>query len=265
MSWVAAADYRRGAKEERPGQPCRAYGQIIRLDADTLVGAVADGADDALLSHQGAKIAVRAALAGITNMRESLSQSCSESWRQSAEANFRSILAKVDIALNDAAAAREVSVRDLQTSLVVFAVSHQGTIAARVGPGMVVARGRDHAYIPLFSSRNGDRSTRIPLGASALAETELEIAHASGPLSFVCAATDGFQSLTSRRMGQAKRRRFLSRLDHCASVAPTDSDVHQEIRSLLRSARIAPRIKEDLGVALCGYRPQGELFNAAFR
>jgi len=261
MSWVAAADFRRGAKEERPGQPCRAYSQVTRLDADTLVGAVADGADDASLSYQGAKIAVRAALAEIAGMSDAMSHAAGEDWRESAEAVFRSVFAKVDSALRDAAAAHGAPVRDLETSLVVFAVTHQGTVAARVGSGVVVARGQDNTYVPLFRLKNGDRPERASLESGAFGESDLEIAHTDGPPSFVCAATDALEPLTSRRMSRSPRRRFLSRLDRCASAAPTDSDVHQEVRSLLRSARVAPRIKDDLGLALCGYRPQGDLFS----
>ena len=130
-----------------------------------------------------------------------------------------------------------------------------------LGDGVVVTRGQDQAYVPLFSSRNRDCTAKVPLDTKALAEIEMEIAHADGPVSFVCAATDALRGLTSRRMSSAPRRRFLSRLDRCATAAPTDSQVHQEIRSLLRSERVAPRIKDDLGVALCGYRPQRDLFN----
>lgn len=261
MYWVAAADYRRGAKEERPGQPCRAYGQVARLGADMLIGAVADGADDASLSHHGAKIAVRAALAGLADMPAAMSRSVAESSRGSAEPMFRAVLSRVDVALRDAAVAHNAGVRDLETSLVVFAVTDQGTVAARVRAGVVVARGRDRTYVPLFSTGNDGRTTRSPIGATAFGEAEMEIAHVRGPLGFVCAATDALQALTSRRMARAPRRRFLSRLDRCATAAPTDVEVHQEIRGLLRSARIASRIKDDLGVALCSYRPQGDLFN----
>lgn len=257
---MAAADYRRGAKEERPGQPCRAYGQVIRIGANTLVGAVADGAENASLSHRGAKVAVRAALAEIAEMQDAVPGAIADSWRRSAEAMFRSVLTAVDGALHDAATEHGAHVREMETSLTVFAVTPQGTIAARVGNGVVVARGQDQAYIPLFSARNGDHTAKTSLDAPAFSEIEMEIAHADGPVSFVCAATDALRALTSRRMSSAPRRRFLSRLDHCATAAPTDTEVHQEIRSLLRSERVAPRIKDDLGVALCGYRPQGDLF-----
>lgn len=263
MTWVAAADYRRGAKEERPGQPCRAYGQVVRLGDDALVGAVADGAEDAALSHHGAKVAVRAALAGISRLPEAVPKAVADSSRQSAETMFRAILAEVDHALRDAAARHNARARDLETSLVVFAVTHQGTIAARVGNGMVVTRGADKDYVPLFFSRHHDRAGKSMLDIHAMAESKMEVAQAEGPLSFICAATDALRTLASRRMSRAPHRQFLSRLDHCAATAPSDSYVHQEIRTLLRSARVAPRIKDDLGVALCGYHPQGNLFNGA--
>ena len=264
MTWVAAADYRRGAKEERPGQPCRAFGQVIRLGGEALVGAVADGAEDAALSHHGAKVAVRAALAGISRLPDAVPKAVTDPTRQSAETMFRSVVAEVDHALRDAAARHNARTRDLETSLVVFAVTHQGTIAARVGNGMVVTRGPDKDYVPLFFSRDRsrDRAGKSALDLHALAESEIEVAQAEGPLSFICAATDALRALTSRRISRGPRRQFLSRLDYCATTAPSDSYVHQEIRSLLRSARVAPRIKDDLGVALCGYHPQGDLFDA---
>jgi hypothetical protein len=258
---VAAADYRRGAKEERPGQPCRAYGQVVRLGGDALVGAVADSAENAPLSHHGAKVAVRAALAGLANMPDAVPQAVTDTWRQSADAMFRSVLTAVDGALCDAATERGAHVREMEISLTLFAVTPEGTVAARVGNGVVVTRGGDQTYVPLFSGRNGEHTARTSLDANAFAEVEMEIAHADGPVSFVCAATDALRALTSRRMTSAPRRRFLNRLDRCATAAPTDSEVHQEIRSLLRSERVAPRIKDDLGVALCGYRPQGDLFD----
>lgn len=261
MTWVAAADYRRGTKEERPGQPCRAYGQVVRLGPDMMAGAVADGAGHTPLSHHAAKVAVRAALAGMADKPAAVPEAVADNWRQSAETMFRTVLARVDGELRIAAAEHGTPADDLGTSLVVFAVTHQGTIAARVGSGVVVTRGQDETYVRLFSSANSERSTGALHDSGTLAESEMEIAHADGPLSFICAATDALHALTERRMSRAPHRRFLSRLDRCATAAPTDSEVHQEIRSLLRSDRVAPRIKDDLGVALCGYRPQGDLFD----
>lgn len=261
MNWVAAADYRRGAKADGPGQPCRAYGQILRLGPDLMAGAVADCADDAPLSHHTAKVAVRAALAAIADRPDAVREVVADTWPRSADKMFRTVLARADDELRRTATEQRLPVRDLDTSLVVFAVTHQGTIAARVGNGVAVARGEDSAYIPLFSPDYTDRASSALHDTSALAKLELEIAHARGPVRFVCAATDALRTLTSRRMGRANHRRFLRHLDRCATGAPTDTEVHHEIRSLLRSARIAPRIKEDLGVALCSYRPQGDLFN----
>jgi len=261
VNWVAAADYRRGANAHGPGQPCRAYGQVLRLGPDLMAGAVADCGDSTLHSYHTAKVAVRAALAEIADRPDVLSEAATDTWRKSADAVFRSALARADNELRQAIAGRSGPARTPETSLVVFAVTHQGTVAARVGNGMVIARGEDRAYRPLFDPDNEDRVSRTLHDAPALAQSEMEIAHLRGPQNFVCAATDALRALTSWRVGGASHRRFLRRLDRCATGAPTDTEVHHEIRSLLRSARIAPRIKDDLGVALCSYRPQADLFN----
>ena len=62
MSWTAAVDFRQGTHHRRAGAPCQDFGRLAKPNEDLLLGALADGAGSAPLSHLGAHAAVQAAL-----------------------------------------------------------------------------------------------------------------------------------------------------------------------------------------------------------
>jgi hypothetical protein len=82
-------------------------------------------------------------------------------------------------------------------------------------------------------------------------------------VSFVCAASDALGALPIKSQDGSPQKRFFHNLDSYTQAAPDDSEVHRGIRGFLRSDQINQKLDADLGLALCGYRTQGELFSAA--
>src|SRR3546814_7433582 len=98
-----------------------------------MVGAVADGAGTASLSHIGAKIAVRAATAGLKGSVDRLRDALVAPSEPAATALFTDILGVVHGALREVAAQRLVRMQELASTLLVFAAG-PGGLADRKSP-----------------------------------------------------------------------------------------------------------------------------------
>src|SRR3546814_18947768 len=109
--------------------------------SDIMVGAVADGAGIASLSHVGAKIAERAATAGLKRSADRLRQAVSAPSEPAAWELFAEVLDSVQTALRSAAAQHLVRVRALASPLLVFPPGPGGLPDTQSRPG---PHGRAH-------------------------------------------------------------------------------------------------------------------------
>ena len=259
MSWVAAADYRRAGLIASQQQPCHAYGKVEHIDADLMVGAIATGAPGAPHSHIGAKIAVRAALWHLTQNAAEARRAVQGRSQEPARTLYNAAIATVMKRLRAAAFDQVASVRDFATTLTLFAVEPGGLAAMRIGDGLVVARG----YTANYESILGGDGTKDVFVTSAQATDAMQVDVREGPVSFICAASDALGALSIRPRDGAPEKRIFHALDSYTRAAPDDSEVHRSIRSFLRSEHVIGRLDEDLGLALCGYRGQTDVYSAA--
>ena len=132
--WKVVSSSVAGTSHETKGLPCQdAHYWELRSDG-VLVAAVADGAGSASMSDVGAKIAVSKAVETILQL-EALPTS-------EDEAGWKSLLTKAltiaRTSVETEANTRQVSVRDLASTLLVAVVTPELVVTAQVGDGAIV-------------------------------------------------------------------------------------------------------------------------------
>ena len=260
MTWVAAADYRRANTESGPVPSCHVFGKVDRVRHDLIVGAIARGSSDARLPHIGAKTAVRAALSHLKMHSDELDDAVRSDQDDTVRDYFDGTLNTVLNHLRSAAFDQVAPLEELATSLIVFAVEPRGIAAMQIGEGLLVSRGQEADYRLIFDIDVRRRDDRTLFVTSKDAKGRMRVGTRKGPVSFLCAATEAFGPLSLSNRNGKPHRRFFHPLDQYIQTAPDDGVVHQGIRSFLRSDRINRKLDDDLVLALCGYRSQGDLF-----
>ncbi len=264
MTWVAAADYRRANRlEERRQHPCQVYGKVDHISIDLMVGAIASGSSEARLSHIGSKTAVRAALDHLRQNIPAVRHAISDASSGMARGLYSGMMSTVLDQLRAAAFDHVAAVRDLATTLTVFAADPNGVAAMQIGDGLVVSRSHGQDYSLIFGQRAEDVNNRRLFVTTEALEDAMRVGIQRGPVNFLCVASPTLRDLSLQPQNGKPQKKFFRPLDRYTSVAPDDSEVHRGIRSFLRSDRVNETLNHDLGLALCGYRAQGELFTAS--
>lgn len=260
MTWVAAADYRRAKDERQRAHPCQDYGMVQHLDDTIMIGAVASGDDTASLSHVGARLAVRTSLDYLRQSREQANDATADATGDRARGLYLGMMDAIWERLREDAVDRVTPIREFSASLSVFVAKPTGVAAMRIGDGLIVSRGHHGDYSLLFS----DDSDATPASITDRDTADrLVIRVQGGPIDFLCAASDPLDRLSTRGQDGTPRKKFFRPLDEYTSVAPDDVEVHRGIRNFLRSERVIDRLDQDVALALCGYRRQGDLLAAS--
>lgn len=262
MTWVAAADFRR-AKDDNPrSHPCQVYGKVEHLDDRIMIGALASGAAQAKLSHIGARLAVRAALAHLQRDSALADDVLSDTTGARARALYAAMLDAVNGQLRRAVVDHVAPLQEFATTLTVFIAKPTGVAAMQIGGGIIVSRRRDGDYSLLFSDRDPARKNEPDFITDRDEAERMRVSVVDGPVPFLCAASAPLDRLSIRRRDGAPQKDFFRPLDRYASAAPDDVEVHRGIRTFLRSDRVHGRLDHDVAMALCGYHRQGELFRS---
>jgi Protein phosphatase 2C len=260
MTWVAAADFRR-AKDDNPrSHPCLVYGKVEHLDDRIMIGAVASGAAQAKLSHLGARLAVRTALNHLRHDGAIAGDALSDSTGERARSLYVAMLDAISGQLRRAVVDHVAPLQEFATTLTVFVAKPTGVAAMQIGGGIVVSRRQNGDYSLLFSEGAGTQEAEPGFITDHDQADRMRVSVEDGPVAFLCAASAPLDRLSVRRKDGAPQKEFFRPLDRYASTAPDDVEVHRGIRTFLRSDRVHGRLDQDVALALCGYRRQGELF-----
>ena len=263
MTWVAAADFRR-AKDDTPrSHPCQVYGKVEHLDERIMIGALASGAAQAKLSHVGARLAVRAALSHLQRDSALAGDALSDPTGERARTLYLAMLDAVCGQLRRAVVDHVAPIQEFATTLTVFVAKPTAVAAMQIGSDIIVSRRQNGDYSLLFSEGAlAEKSERGFITDRDEAD-RMRVSVQDGPVAFLCAASAPLDRLSIRRRDGAPQKDFFRPLDRYASTAPDDVEVHRGIRTFLRSDRVHGRLDQDVAMALCGYRRQGELFRPA--
>jgi hypothetical protein len=238
------------------------YGKVEHLEDKIMVGAVASGAAQARLSHVGARIAVRAALNHVRNDRATVADALADGSGDRARALYVAMLGAISGELRGAVADHVAPLQEFATTLSVFVAKPTGIAAMQIGGGIIVSRRLSGDYSLLFSEGGAPEPEPGYVTDRDPAE-RMRVGTQDGPVSFLCAASAPLDRLSARRRDGAPQKDFFRPLDRYASTAPDDVEVHRGIRTFLRSDRVHGRLDQDVALALCGYRRQGELFRTS--
>lgn len=252
MGWVAAVDFRRGG--DRCGaQPCRNYGKLEKVQNGVVLGAVADGVESARYSHLGAKVSVRSGLAALRDSSDDLSAALVGGPRLPLRDLFAKVMETVDEAMQRTASQEALPVRELATSLTVFFAGPFGLAAMQIGEDLLVYRPRGGEYGLVFGSCEDETCSQDVTQPDAV--DAMRVGFLRGPIEFLCLASQAFQPVSLDTEASMPSEPFFRPLDHYASGALDDGDVHRGIREFLRTSQKSREIDDDLTLALCRYNP----------
>ncbi len=249
--WHLAGVSARGLSHIKAGMPCQDSHVCRELAGGAVVIAVADGAGSAALSQLGS---ARAALAAVEWVEELLQGGC-----PAEEAEWRALLtATLETAhesVLNAARKRNVTPRELATTLIVLIATPTCAAAVQVGDGAAVVATADNRLVALTVPQRGEfvNETRF-----FTAPEYLESAHYGffrGPVTGLGALSDGLQLLALKMPEATPHPAFF--LPLLAMLSQTD-DIHyaeNALRDFLGSDRIRQRADDDLTLVLATLQP----------
>lgn len=262
MSWVAAVDYRRGSLRQRRGLPCQDYGKLRKVGDDLVIGVLSDGSADAPLAQLGTKAVVRSAMGYLTQRVEGdpdTARRLSDSLGL-----FDGMLEQVRAALKTTAHQIETRPESLACTLLAFIAGPSGIAAQQIGDGFLACRTQAAGYDYLFHPAATERPSRSRTFVTSPEAVRIDAIKAlSCPVEFICAGTDGMGAASDRRGPVRPENPFLQKLDDYVATTRNDTEVHEGIRRILRSGRLADRAEDDMALMICAWRAGNQLDNAA--
>jgi len=246
--WRVVAASVAGSRHERAGQPCQDAHLWRRLPDGVLVGAIADGAGSAVHAELGSATAVAAAVESVSRSvaNNPPPEGDDDGWKALLSDALRAALAAVE----KEAETRQVPSRDLATTLIVLVALRSLVGAAQIGDGAALVRSEDGNLIALSRPASGEHinETTFLVSPDAIdtAQVNLWRGHASG----VAAFSDGLQMLALNMADKTPHPPFFSPLFRfVASITDADGAENQ-LKTFLRSSRIAQRTDDDLTLML---------------
>ena len=256
MGWVAAVDFKRGG-DRYAVQPRRNFGKLEKLHNGVVIGAVADGGEGAARGHVGARTSVQAGLSELGAEAEQLSTMLIGNARPTLEALFAKVTETVGEAVAHVAAEERCVSADYAASLTVFFAGPFGLAAMQVGQSLLVYRPRGGDYGLVFEVADPPDGAEYLTGADAV--DKMRIGFTRGQIEFLCVASRAFEPALLEEDDRLPSAPFLRPLDHYASGALDDGDVHRGIRAFLRTSDASRNLEEDLTLALCRYNPSSRM------
>ena len=256
MGWVAAVDFKRGG-DRYAVQPRRNFGKLEKLHNGVVIGAVADGGEAAARGHVGARTSVQAGLKVLSAEAEQLSTMLIGNARPTLETLFAKVTETVGEAVGRVAVEERCAAADYAASLTVFFAGPFGLAAMQVGRSLLVYRPRGGDYGLVFEVADPPEGAEYVTGPDAV--DKMRIGYTRGPIEFLCVASRAFEPASIEEDDRLPSEPFFRPLDHYASGALDDGDVHRGIREFLRTSDASRNIEEDLTLALCRYNPSNRL------
>ena len=146
---------------------------------------------------------------------------------------------------------------DYAASLTVFFAGPFGLAAMQVGRSLLVYRPRGGDYGLVFEVADPPDGAEYLTGADAV--DKMRIGFTRGQIEFLCVASRAFEPALLEEDDRLPSVPFFRPLDHYASGALDDGDVHRGIRAFLRTSDASRNLEEDLTLALCRYNPSSRM------
>ena len=257
--WHVVATSAAGSSHIRTGTPCQDSYSVGKDAPDgVLIAAVADGAGSARLSDVGSRIAARTAT---RTAAELLRLHASPRCEAALEEVLSDAFAAASESLIDEARQREISVRDLATTLLIAICTPDLTATAQIGDGAIVARlldssdtlGDDDARdFTLFSPpQRGEFANQTNFITADDWESVLDVRTRRASVSHLAMFTDGVQLLAlDSASDNAPHDRFFEPMFDWAGNQEDEEAAANNLSAFLTSPRVTGRTDDDMTLLL---------------
>jgi serine/threonine protein phosphatase PrpC len=259
-SWRVLGASVQGTGHVKTGQPCQDSFAWERLEGGALLIAVADGAGSAALGEIGATVAAQTAVAALREYAEvrriegsgeaNPDGACwpgnEEGWRDLFLTAFRSALEAVEME----AWARQISMRELASTLILAVATPDQVACAQVGDGAAVAMDREGRLLALSAPQNGESMDQTTFLVSPDAMEKVQTSVWRGEAAHLALFSDGLQMLALKMPAGTPHEPFFAPLFRFAASAEEDAAAVGELETFLRSPRVTERTDDDLTLVI---------------
>jgi len=241
--WRVVAASVRGMSHRKRQQPCQDAHYWDTVHDDVLVAAVADGASSAALGKVGATLAVCAAATTLcARHQHTVCPENDEAWRQWLVDALR--MAQATVVAE--AQARQVTVRELATTLILVVAMPAGVAVAQIGDGAVVVSDTAGNLIPLTVPQNGEypNETTFLISPNALATAQVGVWR--GSPKHVVAFSDGLQRLALKMPDGHPHAPFFLPFFRFVETVPEAREAQVQVEAFLCSQRVRDRTDDDV-------------------
>ena len=204
--WKAISKSEIGISHQKRKQPCQDYGNYL-IEGGFLIGAVADGAGSAKYADIGAKETVTFMINYFQKMiskskkifnnnnLSTLAIDISLLPQTKVKSIFITAIKRLQIKLQKIAEANNCSLKDLACTLILFIADQKGIYAMQIGDGFLVIHSPKKDYQLVFLPKKGEYQNETVFVTCDDAIASMQTTIIEGNYSFICASTDGLESV----------------------------------------------------------------------
>ena len=256
--WRIAGASVRGTSHLRIGQPCQdSLYYSYEFPGGALIAAVADGAGSASLSEVGSALAVHESVeAARVSMSHTSAQKIPEGYlRDTARASV--VIAR--FRLEQEARRRNISVRDLATTLILVIWTRGILAAAQIGDGAVVVSDESGGYSLFTTPQRGEYANETVFLVSENALDSLQIRTETLKAHRIAMFTDGIQNLVLDSVNNIPHLPFFAPMFRWLESRSDGFDFDAALKSLLTSPKVTQRADDDLTILLASASQESEV------
>ncbi len=257
MRWKAIVRFATGTSHQKQQIPCQDYGAYCLID-NVIIGAVSDGAGSAKYSHFGSQLAVKTTLEYLSGQQqfkkpEWKKQNLTFPSQEQAKTLFTNNMKKVIETLNQKAINDGYSLNNLACTLLTFIATPDWMIAMQIGDGFIVTRTSTGNYELVFKPDKGEYFNETTFITSSNAIQDMKIDVKLGQQKFICAATDGLETVAIVLKEWKAFSPFFQPLEQYIEETNNPEQEDGDLMSFLNSDRLNARTDDDKTLLICSY------------
>ena len=237
-----------GASHQQRDLPCQDAHYWEILPEGILIAAVADGAGSAALAEVGSEVAVGAAVETLRNNPQALTTSPEnlEAWQGILLHGIK--VASLSVAAE--AVMRNVSARDLATTLILVIATPQMVAVAQIGDGAVVIEDLQEKLIALSAPQQGEFLNETIFLTTPQAWEKAQFQLWQGKVEQLAIFSDGLQLLALQMEDGSPFEPFFKPLFRFVKEAEDEVEARQQLTKFLASNRVKERTDDDVTLFL---------------
>ena len=240
--WRSLGTSIQGTSHVRSGLPCQDSHAFHCIESEgILIASVADGAGSAKYAEIGSKLATQVVIQYLSQ-EEVFQQFRQDSfdWQHILKDAFQ--LART--ALEEEAALRSITIRDLATTLLVLVSTPQKTFSTQIGDGGIVVETKEGTILAMTRPMQGEYANQTVFLVSPNSLDMIQFAIHSEILSLAM-FSDGLQSVALALPAGDPHEPFFSPLFRFIKQMTNEEDAQKELEQFLNSSKLSQRTDDD--------------------